>query len=181
MKMKELHSFLTEEKKLTESEILKLSEDEMKKLAEEFIRWKNASKIKEHETRVYAIDFDNTIAYTEYPKIIKPLPYAVEVLQVLSRDPCSILILWTCRENESLDDALNYCSMLGIRFDYVNENAECLIERYGNDCRKIGADVYIDDKCYGGIKGVEKLWKDWYIWMDINGMIGNGHSIDVLA
>ena len=117
---------------------------------------------------VYAIDFDNTIAYTQYPKIIKPLKYAVEVLQYLSKDPKSILILWTCREKEDLQDALNWLEVHDIHFDYVNENCKELMELYGNDTRKIGADVYIDDKSYQGIEGVEKLWKDWYEYIKEN-------------
>ena len=34
----------------------------------------------------------------------------------------------------------------GLEFDAVNENLPEMIEWYGNDCRKVFADVYIDDK-----------------------------------
>ena len=34
----------------------------------------------------------------------------------------------------------------GLKFDAVNENLPEMIEWHGNDCRKIFADVYIDDK-----------------------------------
>jgi hypothetical protein len=113
--------------------------------------------------RVYAIDFDNTIAYTQYPKIIKPLPYAMKCLKVLTNDPNSILILWTCREGEYLKQALDFCELYGVKFDYANENCKELIDLYGNDCRKLGADVYIDDKFPQA--DIEKLWKDWWSWM----------------
>jgi len=36
----------------------------------------------------------------------------------------------------------------GIFFDYYNENSDRKIQEYG-DCRKIGADLYIDDKNFG--------------------------------
>ncbi len=121
-----------------------------------------------HEEHVYAIDFDNTIAYTEFPKIIKPIPYAVEVLQILTEDPYSTLILWTCREGKCLEDALNFCKLHKIKFDYINENCKRNLDLYKNDCRKISADVYIDDHSYEGIKGVEKLWKDWWNWLNKN-------------
>ena len=124
----------------------------------------------QHEERVYAIDFDNTIAFTKYPKIIKPIPYAVKVLRILSEDPNSTLILWTCREKEDLQDALNFCELHGIKFDYINENCERNLKLFQNDCRKISADVYIDDHSYEGIEGVEKLWKDWYFWMKEKGI-----------
>lgn len=117
---------------------------------------------------VVAVDFDNTIAYTKYPKIIKPLPYAIDVLKFLMNDPYTILILWTCREKEDLQDALNWLEVHNVRFDYVNENCKELMELYGNDTRKIGADIYIDDKSYQGIEGVEKLWKDWWSFINEN-------------
>lgn len=34
----------------------------------------------------------------------------------------------------------------GLEFDAVNSNIPEMIERYGNDTRKIGYDVLIDDK-----------------------------------
>lgn len=120
---------------------------------------------------MYAIDFDDTIAYTEFPTIIKPLPYAMEVLSVLTKDPNSTLILWTCREGEYLKQALDFCELYGIKFDYVNENCKRNLNLFKVDCRKVSADVYIDDHSYQGIKGVENLWQDWYFWMKINNMI----------
>ena len=137
----------------------------------ENIKFPNISKeIYSHEEHVYAIDFDNTIFYTKYPKIIKPIPYAIKVLKILSNDPNSTLILWTCREKEDLNEALKYLNKYEIKFDYVNENCERNLKLFRNDCRKISADVYIDDHSYEGIKGVEKLWKDWFFWMKKNGI-----------
>lgn len=45
-----------------------------------------------------------------------------------------------------MEDAVAWCKERGIEFDAVNENLPELIELYGNDCRKINADIYIDDK-----------------------------------
>ena len=141
--------------------------DETKSYEENDMKYENFN----HEERVYAIDFDNTIAYTEFPKIIKPLPYAIEVLQILTKDPCSTLILWTCREKEDLKEALDFCEIYGIKFDYVNENCKRNLDLYDYDCRKVSADVYIDDHSYQGIEGVEKLWEEWYFWMKENNLI----------
>ena len=129
------------------------------------------SKNFNHKERVYAIDFDGTIAYTKFPTIIKPLPYAIEVLRVLTKDPYSTLILWTCRENHDLEEALNFCELYGIKFDYVNENCKRNLDLYDYDCRKVSADIFIDDHSYQGQEGVEKLWHDWYFWMKENNMI----------
>ena len=38
------------------------------------------------------------------------------------------------------------CKEVGLVFDYVNENIPSRTKRFGNDCRKIGADIYLDDK-----------------------------------
>lgn len=123
------------------------------------------------EKMVVAVDFDNTICYTtKYPNIDKPIPHAFDVLKVLMNDPYTILILWTCREGEYLQQALDFCELYGITFDYVNENDKERTEYYGNDSRKIGADLYIDDKGYQGREGVEKLWCDWWKWMKENGI-----------
>ena len=42
--------------------------------------------------------------------------------------------------------AIDWCADYGLGFDAHNENLPELNELYGNDCRKIGADFYVDDK-----------------------------------
>jgi len=130
-------------------------------------------KFEEKKTReemVVAVDFDNTICYTNFPTIIKPLPHAMDVLRVLMNDPYSTLILFTCREGEYLKEALEFCELYGIKFDYVNENCKRNLDSYP-DCRKISADIYIDDHSYQGLRGVEDLWNNWFNWMKLNNMI----------
>ena len=58
----------------------------------------------------------------------------------------SVVILWTCREGESLMAALNSLFSCGFRPNLVNENAPAVIKRFGRNTRKVYADVYIDDK-----------------------------------
>ena len=57
-----------------------------------------------------------------------------------------IVILWTCREGQSLRDAVNILLEIGFRPNFVNQNAPNVIRMLGHDTRKIYADVYIDDK-----------------------------------
>ena len=45
-----------------------------------------------------------------------------------------------------MQQAVDWCKGIGLEFDAVNENLPCMIAIYGADPRKIGADVYIDDK-----------------------------------
>lgn len=42
--------------------------------------------------------------------------------------------------------AVEWCKARGLTFDTVNANLPELIDLYKNDCRKINADIYIDDK-----------------------------------
>ena len=58
------------------------------------------------------------------------------------------LILWTCREGELLDKAVAWCEERGLFFDAVNDNIPESIEKYGNNCRKVSADIYIDDRSF---------------------------------
>ena len=57
---------------------------------------------------IIAIDFDGTIVEHEYPKIGKPIPFAIETLLHLQKDG-HILILWTVRDSDSLQEAIDYC------------------------------------------------------------------------
>ena len=41
---------------------------------------------------------------------------------------------------------MEWCKARGLTFDTVNANLPELIDLYKNDCRKINADIYIDDK-----------------------------------
>jgi hypothetical protein len=105
---------------------------------------------------VISVDFDGTIVKSKYPEIGKLRWLAKPVLRWLKQQG-HILILNTCRQDKALcncfegDRALTEARMFlhdnGIDFDYCNHNARHLIDQYG-DCRKIGADLYLDDKAF---------------------------------
>ena len=70
------------------------------------------------------------------------------------------IILWTCRENTPerayLDEAVEWCAKNNIPIDIVNDNPPAIKNIYGKFAsRKIGADIYIDDKAIN-IKDVPK-------------------------
>lgn len=60
------------------------------------------------------------------------------------------LILWTCRENNELTAAVEWCEDNGLLFDAINDNLPEIIEKYGSNSRKISCDFYIDDKAISG-------------------------------
>ena len=94
---------------------------------------------------VYAVDFDGTLCESLYPGIGRPNIELIEHLKKKRAKGC-IVILWTCRVGERLQEAVVWCKKHGLEFDAVNENCQQQIERFGNDSRKIHADVFIDDK-----------------------------------
>lgn len=95
---------------------------------------------------VIAVDFDGTLFKTEYPKIVEPIINVINFCKERKNFGDKV-ILWTCRAGKELKEALDECKKFGLIFDEVNNN---LIERVelfgGNDSRKVGADLYIDDK-----------------------------------
>lgn len=96
---------------------------------------------------VYAIDFDGYLCTNAYPNIGEPNTHIIEHFKALKAQGHK-LILWTCREGEKLQQAVAWCAEQGLYFDAHNENLPELIDKYGNDCRKLGADFYCDDRNY---------------------------------
>ena len=94
---------------------------------------------------IYAVDFDGTLCENAWPDIGKPKLAIIERMR-FAKDQGDKVILWTNREGAALEAALTWCREYGLTFDSVNANLPELMEQYGNDPRKIGADCYIDDK-----------------------------------
>jgi hydroxymethylpyrimidine pyrophosphatase-like HAD family hydrolase len=99
----------------------------------------------ETRKRIIAVDFDGTIVEDDYPNIGTPNDYIIKKLKDFKKHG-DILILWTCRVGDKLNEAVKWCEQQGLLFDYVNENSQYFIDLYGSDSRKIFADYYIDDK-----------------------------------
>ena len=100
---------------------------------------------------VIAVDFDGTIVEHRYPSIGKELPFAVETLRRLSEEGHR-LILWTVREGELLDQAVEFCRSRGLEFYAVNcDYPEEKKERNSHFTRKLKVDMWIDDRNLGGL------------------------------
>lgn len=94
---------------------------------------------------IYAVDFDGTLCEDIFPGIGSPNMALINHL-IKRRKQGNKIILWTCRVGKCLKEAVGWCRQYGLEFDTVNVNLPEMIEWYGNDCRKVAADVYIDDK-----------------------------------
>lgn len=100
---------------------------------------------------IIAVDFDGTIVTHDYPRIGKPIPFAIETLKKLQADGHQ-LILWSVREGELLQEAVDYCQQKGLEFYAVNASFPEEKQLSTTDTpRKIIADIYIDDRNLGGL------------------------------
>ena len=95
--------------------------------------------------RIIAVDFDGTLCYSNWPELGEPNIPLIEYL-LTQKKSGDKLILWTCRAGEALERAVSWCREQQLEFDAVNDNLPEIIEKYGNNSRKITCDYYIDDK-----------------------------------
>ena len=109
--------------------------------------------------KVIAVDFDGTLCENKWPRIGRPNYKVINYLRK-EKKKGSKLILWTCRSDDRLRDAIDWCKKNGLEFDAINENLKEIIDVFGSDSRKIFAHEYIDDKAnvsfklpFGNING----------------------------
>ena len=105
-------------------------------------------------SKILAVDFDGTLCDDKFPRIGAERPEVIEWVKKQYRYGHK-LVLWTCREGQSLMEAYDWCCARGILFTAVNENVpELKFCEYGH--HKIVADIYIDDKA-GNISDLLQL------------------------
>ena len=112
-------------------------------------------------SKIISIDYDDTIVYANYPEVGILKPYAREIINKLYYDGHTIIIN-TCRSGGHQQMASEYLKLMGVKFHHINENHPDNIVLYDSDSRKIFADIYIDDKQFGGLPDS---------WITINTMI----------
>lgn len=94
---------------------------------------------------IIAVDFDGTLVEDRYPDIGEIKQEVWDVVKRAKADGCRI-ILWTCRTDHQLRDAVEFCAAHGLVFDTINKNIPEVRNLYGGDTRKVFADLYIDDR-----------------------------------
>lgn len=100
---------------------------------------------------IIAVDFDGTIVEHRYPEIGKEKPFAISTLKKLQAERHQ-LILWTVREGRLLNEAVEFCASRGLEFYAVNANyPDEKVEQRLSPCRKLSADLFIDDRNVGGM------------------------------
>ncbi len=132
-----------------------------------------------------AVDFDGTIVKHRYPEIGEEIPFAVDTIKMLIRDQHR-LILWSVREGELLEEAVEWCRQRGIEFYAVNRDyPEETVENNPAFSRKLKVDMFIDDRNVGGLPdwGViyrmisqKTTWNDLLVEAETGHSGGHGHS-----
>lgn len=122
---------------------------------------------------IIAVDFDDTLFEYVLPpvgeqdysgrigSIGRPIWYWIDFCKRRAHQGDQ-LILWTCREGVALQQAIDAAASCGLLFDAINTNIRRGDEHlYWPDCRKVKADLYIDDKALrAGHAGDARLIED---------------------
>jgi len=99
-----------------------------------------------------AVDYDGTLFQGSWPKIGEPKWDIINKVKQFKEEGAEI-ILWTCREGISLDQAIQRVKEVGLEFDAINDNSPSQKEymkkklEQGEEfaTRKIFADFYVGD------------------------------------
>ena len=105
-----------------------------------------------------AVDFDGTIVEDAYPKVGKAKPFAIETIKMLQNDGHRI-ILWTYRHGRALKEAHQFMIDSGIEPYAVNRSYPEEAAHPSDVSRKIHADLFIDDRNFGGFPGWGEIYQ----------------------
>lgn len=112
---------------------------------------------------IIAIDFDGVLVNDKFPEIGEPDWDMVSAVWRLSHTEHE-LVLWTCRVDDRLEEAKQWCIDHDLKFTSINSNTPTNLNEYSTDPRKVYADIYIDDRACGysrtrAINFLNKLFK----------------------
>lgn len=92
--------------------------------------------------KTIAVDFDGTIVEHMFPEIGAIKQNVVDRVKKWYAEGHTIII-WTCRTDQYAEEAKKFLAEQEIPYHYFNENPT---SPFGDWCRKILADVYLDDR-----------------------------------
>lgn len=128
--------------------------------------------------KIIAVDFDGTLCENKWPDIGEPI---MEVINYIKRQKSegAKVILWTCRTGLELMNAVYWCRKQGVMFDAVNQNIPEIIKAFGTDCRKIYADVYIDDLSFNHRPEATKICLEDKFTTRMKELVEDGYEITI--
>lgn len=95
--------------------------------------------------QIAAVDFDGLLVENRFPEIGEIRQDMFDAVKRLQERGWKI-ILWSCRTDDMLSEAIAFCTNHGLVPDAVNENIKEVQEYFGGDTRKVFANIYIDDR-----------------------------------
>lgn len=95
--------------------------------------------------QIAAVDFDGLLVENKFPEIGEIRQTMFDAVKQLQQNGWKI-ILWSCRTDEMLAEAVAFCTNHGLVPDAVNENLKEVQEYFGGDTRKVFANIYLDDR-----------------------------------
>lgn len=120
---------------------------------------KREAELARKHAPIIAVDFDGTLCENEWPGIGETKWDTVQAL-IAARAAGARLILWTNRVGPRLAEAVEWCRQRELEFDAVNENLPEVLAAFVTDCRKVYADIYLDDRAAQPSMAVlEQLWE----------------------
>ena len=102
---------------------------------------------------IIAMDYDETLFTEAFPEKGTPnQPVIDKVIEFIGYG--AEVVLWTCRDNDYLKEAIDHCKDHGIMLAGANEKAPSMNsfsdgDEFGN--KKIFANIYVDDRSPGSI------------------------------
>ena len=112
--------------------------------------------------KTVAVDFDGTLTYGDNYPMVKDINIWAVIALIAYKRAGGTLLLFTCRTDFALEEALRECSKYGLYFDEVNRTTQKAINEWRENhphssiSSKVSADLYIDDKAYpNNITGID--------------------------
>lgn len=128
---------------------------------------------------ILSIDFDETVVTTtNFPVIDGLKPNAKRYINQLYNEGFFIIIN-TCRTGIHQDKAEKFLIDNEINFHLINENNTDLIDYYKTNCKKISADIYLDDKNIDTLLNPDS--HNWHeIYQNIHKVVGKDTYVSQL-
>ena len=115
---------------------------------------------------IIACDFDGTIVTHEYPKIGKPIPFAIQTLKKLQDEDHHQVILWTVHEGALLQEAIDYCAGTRGPVAQISKKAiQCLNSTDQNDIATIERNINTEAEVQGAYLEENCSWITLFIAM----------------
>ena len=132
---------------------------QMRELVEATESTRREIELAQKRAPIIAVDFDGTLCENKWPEIGAAKWNTIQTL-IAARAAGARLILWTNRVGSRLREAIEWCRNRELEFDAVNENLPEILAAFTTDCRKVYADIYLDDKAAQPSAAVlEQLWQ----------------------